>query len=57
LKHVTTTEKDIKADRSRFLTILYQWRNFDEDIHEPKVATPVWADEMMEQVLNADLDE
>jgi len=36
---------------------LYQWRNFDEDIHEPKVATPVWADEMMEQVLNADLDE
>lgn len=57
LSHVTTTDKDIKADRSRFLTILYQWRNFDEDIHEPKPAAPeLWADEMMGE-LNADLDE
>lgn len=35
---MTTTEKDIKADRSRFLTIPVQWRAFDEDtfaIEEP----------------------
>ena len=58
LSRVTTTEKDIKADRSRYLTMLHQWRNFDEDIHEPKIATPEpWADEMMENPLNADLDE
>lgn len=31
---VTTTEKDIKADRSRFLTIPVQWRAHDEDTFE-----------------------
>lgn len=31
---MTTTEKDIKADRSRFLTIPVQWRAFDEDTFE-----------------------